>query len=369
MQGRIRKIAFVLPNFEAGGAERVMLTVASNLDRSRFEPVILVFNDAGPLRNIIAEDIRVVSLNAKKVSRGAFSFVRAVWECSPDLVISTMAHLNIAVLLMKPFLPKVPIIVREAITPGFFSKSPVKYMILMAGYYLLYPFADGILSPTRMVFEEMPASLRRRKGKLRRIYNPVNETMIRKKSDGVVRESLARPGQKLFIAAGRLVDQKGFDLLIEALKVWKSKDDWRLVILGEGPDHQKLQEMIDISGMYQVKLGGYKENPWMFFAVADRFLLPSRYEGLPNVALEALALGAPVIAMDTAGGIAEIAEEAESGDVRIADSMDAFLKMMGEVSAAEAAGPRKTLLPECFSLGAVVSAYQDAFDGLLSVRH
>ena len=126
MSRHIRKIAFVLPNFQAGGAERVMLTVASNLNRSRFEPVIIVFDDKGPLKEIIASDIQIVSLKSRRVGWGIFKFISAVRKRRPDIVISTMAHLNIAVLLAKPFLPKTSIIVREAVTPSYFSDYFIK---------------------------------------------------------------------------------------------------------------------------------------------------------------------------------------------------------------------------------------------------
>ncbi len=357
----IPRIAFVLPNFQAGGAERVMVTVANHLDRSQYQPLIIVFNDSGTLRDIVAPDIPVISLNTERVSRGAFSFVRAVHECQPDLVISTMAHLNMTVLLMKPFMPRIPIIVREAVTPSYFSGNVVKHLILTLAYCAIYPFASKILSPAQLVFDEMPMVLKAMPQKLCRIFNPVHADHIRADIDGGLRQTLVRSDQKLFVGAGRLVDQKGFDRLIATLRGWKGRDDWRLIILGDGPEQARLQAMIEQDGLHQIRLAGFESKPWRYFAVADAFVLPSRHEGLPNVALEALAMGAPVIAADSAGGIGEIAAVSAPDSVRLSSNMDEFLALMDAVGSADFSALRKSLLPECFSLKEVVASYQKVF--------
>ena len=357
----IPRIAFVLPNFQAGGAERVMVTVANHLDRIRFQPVIIVFNDVGPLRDIVAGDIEIISLNAERVSRGGFAFARTVEDYKIDLVISTMAHLNMIVLLMKPFMPCIPIIVREAVTPSYFSGNFMKRLVLTAAYCVLYPFADKILSPTKLVFDEMPSILKVVPGKLCRIFNPVHTDHICKDVDPTLRSQLARMDQALFVGAGRLVNQKGFDRLIESLRSWAGRDDWRLVILGDGPEQTHLQELIDYNGLHQITLMGFEARPWRYFAVADAFVLPSRHEGLPNVVLEALAMGAPVIAAASAGGVSEIAAMAGDGFVQVSADMDGFLALMEAVKPAPSSLPRQSLLPECFALNEVVASYQDIF--------
>lgn len=368
MSQPVRKIVFVLPDFQAGGAERVMVTIANHLDRREFQPAIIVFHDRGPLREMVADDIVIIDLGADRQKNGLFRFARAVRSSKADLVISTMARLNMLVLLSKPFLWRIPIIVREAVTPSYFSDSVVKRNLLTVGYYILYPLAACILSPTRMVFDDMPSFFRRWPGKLCRIFNPVNVGFINNSLDPALRAQLTRPDQRLFVGAGRLVDQKGFDRLIGALGVWRDRDDWRLIILGEGPDHQKLQQMIDRHGLKQITLAGFESRPWRYFAVADAFVLPSRHEGLPNVALEALALGVPVIASDSAGGIGEIAAEAVPGAINIARNMDEFLVLMDSAALQDSAVSRPSLLPDSFSLSHVVASYQKIFTDVLAVK-
>lgn len=363
----VRKIAFILPNFQAGGAERVMVTVANHIDRTQFQPVLIVCADSGPLRAMVSSDIEVVSLGKSCSWRAIPALAAAVKSSGAVLAISTMAHLNILMLLAKPLMPGISVVVREAVTPSYFSASLFKRTVLTLAYHLLYPFADRILSPTQMVFDEMPLSLRRHTHKLQRIFNPVDMSLIWDAAADL-REAYVRPDQRLFVGAGRLVDQKGFDRLIESLRDWRDRDDWRLIILGDGPDHAKLAALKDLYGLNQIKLAGFESKPWRYFALADAFVLPSRHEGLPNVALEALALGVPVIAMESAGGIAEIAAVSQDGAVLIADDMGQFVDLMDGTVVDRRPDAHVSLLPKPFGMANVVAAYQGVFMSCLEAH-
>lgn len=366
MDAPVRKIAFILPNFQAGGAERVMITIANHLDRARFQPVLIVCGDYGPLRDMVLPGTQIISLDRACSWRAVPALAAAVKFSGAALAVSTMAHLNILMLLAKPLLGGIPVIVREAVTPSYFSDSLFKRTVLTLAYHFLYPFADRILSPTQMVFDEMPALLRRRESLMTRIFNPVDLSFLQSALKEGVRDLYARPDQRLFVGAGRLVDQKGFDRLIVALKDWRARDDWRLIILGEGPEHARLQKLINDYQLHQITLQGFNAQPWRFYAAADAFLLPSRHEGLPNVVLEALALGTHVIASASAGGIAEIATPAPEGAVAIAADMVEFTDLMNHVAPHDQARLHHSLLPRCFSLPDVVASYEHLFTDALS---
>jgi glycosyltransferase involved in cell wall biosynthesis len=107
------------------------------------------------------------------------------------------------------------------------------------------------------------------------------------------------------VAAGRLVEQKGFDVTLKALALLD--DRYQLTILGDGPDRARLELLaLRYSLVKRVHFAGFQKNPYAFFARADAFVLSSRYEGFPNVALEALACGTPVVALPMPGGLREI---------------------------------------------------------------
>jgi glycosyltransferase involved in cell wall biosynthesis len=95
-----------------------------------------------------------------------------------------------------------------------------------------------------------------------------------------------------------------------------------LTLLGEGPLRAALEQLAKHRGVAdRVRFVGFQKNPYPFFVQADAFVLSSRYEGFPNVVLEALACGTPVIATPAPGGVAEIAELA--GGVLLASAVDA----------------------------------------------
>lgn len=113
------------------------------------------------------------------------------------------------------------------------------------------------------------------------------------------------PGRR-FVAAGRLVAQKNFPLLIDAFARGGEPDD-RLVILGDGPERARLDAAIATRGMAgRIRLAGHRADIADWLADADAFLLSSDYEGLPAVVVEALAAGRPVIATDCCASMAAL---------------------------------------------------------------
>src|SRR5262249_6294250 len=131
------------------------------------------------------------------------------------------------------------------------------------------------------------------KQKLVRIYNPVDVKRVRKVAEAGG-NPYSRCGPHL-VAAGRLSREKGFDLLVAAMPaIIKRIPEAQLTILGEGPLRELLAEQIHTLGLGEkVTLVGFQRNPWRYFRHADVFVLPSRYEGMPNTLLEALAVGTP----------------------------------------------------------------------------
>ena len=121
----------------------------------------------------------------------------------------------------------------------------------------------------------------------------------------------------------------------------------RLCIFGDGSDRAALggrAKARDASA--RIRFAGFDPAPWPFYAGADALLVPSRWEGLPNVALEALACGTPVIATPESGGIAEVAAAAPAGAVTVAMWGDAFRSALSNVVPSPVDRTRPSLLPE-----------------------
>lgn len=349
------RVVFILPALTAGGAERVLITLMNGIDREKFEPVFITVNEDGPLRDLIDPTIPFYALGrGTRVSRTLHRLFFRLRALQPDLVVSTMAHMNYGVLLLKPLFPRTRFIVREAITPSFFlDRGRTEVCIIRLLYRLLYPRADKVISPAQLIIDELRAlGIPAEKQVL--LPNPVDSDDIR--ASGSVEP---RAGVQ-YVCAGRLDGQKGFDRLIAALPQLRREKDWHLTILGEGRQRTELENLIAKEGLAErITLAGHVARPWPVIAAADVFLMPSRYEGLPNAALEALACGTPVIATRTAGGIAEIAAQAAPGDVTVVDDMDGFISALAEVERRPEVVPRPSLLPAMFEKRAVLAQFEN----------
>jgi glycosyltransferase involved in cell wall biosynthesis len=174
------------------------------------------------------------------------------------------------------------------------------------------------------------------------VPNPVDETAIRALAARDPEPSATAGDGRLFVASGRMVRQKGFDRLIA---LWPdTRVDDQLVLLGDGPERVALERQAAVLGVHaRVRFIGYQYNPWAWYARADAVLMPSRFEGMPNVALEALACGTPVIATPESGGLADLASA--SGAVRLASADQAFAAAIGAVPVRAQSVPGPSLLP------------------------
>ncbi len=355
-----RRILFVLPSLQAGGAERVIITLMNHLDRARFDPALIVVKEDGILRSLVDPAIPVTHLDHKGHLAGSvLHLYRAIREFRPDVIVSTMAPMNFTLLVLKPFLRGVKIIVREAITPSFiFGGHPRSAPLLRMAYKFLYPLADLVISPARRIMDEFQNDLNMAMDHHAWLPNPVDIDRLRKNPASAHHDHIIQ-----FVSGGRLHPQKGYDRLIPALTNFAPKASWHLTIYGEGDEREKLQAMIDANKLTEnIMLAGLSDCPWPHYGAADCFVLPSRWEGLPNVVLESLACGTPVIATAESGGIAEIAALAEPGDVTVVTSMEEFVMAMENFTPRPDQGYRASRLPEAYGMESVMKRFSEMVD-------
>jgi glycosyltransferase involved in cell wall biosynthesis len=144
------------------------------------------------------------------------------------------------------------------------------------------------------------------------------------------------PRQPELLAVARLVHQKGLDLLIQALA--RLRDPafaaWRLVLVGDGPERKSLGELAMREGVAErVVFAGFQPNPSTYMARASVFVLPSRFEGMPNALLEAMAAGLPVVVNDASPGPLEMVEPEVHGLVVPTENVDALASALARLMA------------------------------------
>ena len=346
-------VVLVLPSFASGGAERVSLSLIAGLAPEA--GTVVVFNRQGPLRSLLPTGMHVHDIDRPRLRRAWPVLLRWLRESRPGVVFSTFGHVNLALLAMRPFLPSgTRLVIRESSTPSLAlrrGRAPAPALTRRA-YRLLYPTADLVLCQHRAMADEMSARFGVPAGRVAFLPNPVDSARLRA---GAPRRETG-PGRR-FVAAGRLTHVKGFDRLIDMVAGGESDD--RLCVLGEGPDRAALEARSRALGAAdRIRFAGFDPSPWRFYAGADAMLVSSRWEGLPNVALEALACGTPVIATPESGGIAEVAAAAPAGAVTVAEWGEPFRAALERVVASPRAEARPSLLPESYERDRVIAQFR-----------
>lgn len=317
-----------------------------------------MLNEGGPLRSAVAPWVSVRNLGCFRLRHALLKLLQTVRRIRPRVIVSTFGYMNLAVLGLRPFLDsRTRILVREANMPSRSLRAMIWPRLVAVGYRWFYPRADRVLCPTRAIKRELIDTYGVTADRAFCLPNPVDVETIR----AAARYPKRKFGSgRRFVSAGRLTEQKGFDRLLGMLA--STPPESHLTIFGEGPQRPALEAQVARLGLgARVRLAGFESKPWAAYAGADAFVLPSRWEGMPNVALEALACGTPVIATPEAGGAAEVAEEAPAGAVTIAETGEPFVRAMLAVAPKPSTVPRASLLPERFQSWRV----QEAFAAIL----
>ncbi len=146
------------------------------------------------------------------------------------------------------------------------------------------------------------------------IYNPLNKKEIIKKSKQKINLSFFSNKTINFINVGRLEDQKDHETLINGFIKLKSEINYKLLIIGNGRNKNKLNILIKRNSLdNRIKIVDFKKNPYPFMKKADAFILSSIFEGLPNVLLEALVLKKFIISSNCPTGPLEILQNGKGG--------------------------------------------------------
>ena len=135
------------------------------------------------------------------------------------------------------------------------------------------------------------------------------------------------------LAIGNLSSRKGFDNLLKVFSYLKN-EKIKLHILGDGADRELLFQMKQDMQLENVIFHGQQKNPYQYLKFSDLFILSSRYEGFPNVLLEAGACGVYALANDCPGGIREIIEEGINGEISDINEHQQFAEKIKEILSA-----------------------------------
>jgi glycosyltransferase involved in cell wall biosynthesis len=339
--GQSLRVLVLVPHLGGGGAERVAALVAEGLSKEKYEVHLgLVSEENRELENL-PPPVTIHRLGARRIRSGAIPLVRLVRRIRPDVILSGAAHLNFLVLLLRPLYPKkTRVLVRQDATVSSvlaFGNVPWYTSLL---YRALYRRADHVICQSRAMADDLTRELRLGKERIVVLPNPVDLEAIRAAggAPGQAPACWLGPGPHL-LAVGRLAREKGFDLLLEALVTVRERfPRTDMIIAGAGPEEAALKAQCRSLGLEGVvRLPGYVQRPYIFYAGASLFVLSSRYEGLPNALLEAVAGGLPIVATPASGGVVELLRSRQRAwlapEVSAASLASTLLKALDDLSA------------------------------------
>lgn len=208
-----------------------------------------------------------------------------------------------------------------------------RYMPSVARF--LYPKAHGLVVPSDDVRQDLAdkIGLGRRGLSVRTIWNPISIEDVRLRAAGEPNElRLAELQKPIILSVGRLARQKNHALLIRAFAILRKERPATLLILGSGPEGDRLMALANELGITpDVVMPGMVRNPYPYMAHADAFALSSEEEGFGLVLVEAMALGLPIVATRCPGGPVEILEDGRCGVLVPLGDEHALAEAMGEI--------------------------------------
>jgi glycosyltransferase involved in cell wall biosynthesis len=377
------RLTLVISSLQAGGAERVMTTLANYWTAKGWEISILTFDDGAtpPFYNIDEKVFHTpldIASNSKNSVAGLMNTLKrvqvlrhAIRDSRPDAIISFMERTNVITLLAVRGL-NIPTIISERCNPKLNSIGKSWEQLRQ----WTYPLADLIVVQSKGVLEYFPPRMQTRACV---IPNPVVPPHI---NDALNHSGLNEPdvpatgllGGPTIISMGRLSRQKGFDYLLQAFAHLKPHHrNWKLTILGEGPQRKELESLrrsllLEDSAF----LPGSVANPNAFLKQASLFVLSSRYEGFPNALCEAMACGLPVIAADCEYGPQDIVRHNVDGLLIPREDGNALISAMNQLMTSrqerDRLARRASEVIDRFALERVMQMWGTAIDRVLSKK-
>ena len=348
------RIALAIPGLSGGGAERSVLRLARGLIEHGHAVDILVFKKINTLEDEIPPQahqfilkpgrannfrdrihlarrfgFRILRFLRRDLLGDARAVVAYIDEERPDCILPSLPRAKSATLLALCFTEQKPVII------------PMMHSVLMNRkrrfrklYSILFPKADHIVTVSDGVADNLALELGIPRERISRIHNPADIAEIELLARAVPDHPWTSDDDPpIILSAGRLARVKDFPTLLRAFRRVSRNREVRLIILGEGRWRKRLENMIRKMDMETiVSLPGWVSNPYAFMSRASMFVLSSKFEGLANVLIEALACGCPCVSTNCPAGPAEILDNGRFGslvpvgnDSELAEAMERVL--------------------------------------------
>ena len=363
-------LTVVISDMGSGGAQRVLINMLNEWAKQEYQLALITINSEQEDFFQVPDNIKRIRLFMGKRSSnmmlGAYNNMKRIFtlrnelkKMQPDIVLSFIGATNIIALLSSIGLGS-KVIISERNDPSRQSLGLVWDLLRK----IIYPLATCVTANSKIAINTMSSYVNIKKLK----YTP-NPVVI---PDKIIPVRYQRPS---FLAVGRLEEQKAYDIILQAFAESDAKrKGWGLTILGDGALKDELVNLavkLDINDCIDWK--GKVNNPFSYYASAKAFLLPSRFEGMPNSLLEAMSMGLPCVISDALQGPAEFVVEGKTGwvvpvgDVKALSSW--MTMIMGQSNdVLEIAKQGKEEVLQHMSMNKSLLVWESIFDSVMSTK-
>jgi glycosyltransferase involved in cell wall biosynthesis len=313
-----KKIAFFLPSLVGGGAERVCVNLAAGFLQHGFEVDIVLARSAGELLGNVPSGVRIVDLHTSRVLSALFPLTDYLRRERPAALISAPDHANLIALWAKILAGvNTAVVVTTHNQLSIIHRQTPKVQEKLYPYFLrlFQRYAAHIVAVSKGVADDLSRTAHIPRARISVIYNPAVRPELRELALQPLSHPWFADGQPpVILAVGRLTPQKDYPTLLRAFTILRTHRLTRLVILGDGKQHVKLNALSFQLGINSdVDFHGFDPNPYHYMSRSSVFVLSSAWEGFSVVLAEALACGAQIVSTDCPSGPAEILEGGKFG--------------------------------------------------------
>ncbi len=306
-----KKIIIFMPVISGGGVEKNFFIISNYLsNKYRKVSVITLSNSSSHHLN---KKIKIITTNSKikNILNRRLKFIFCLFLLFKEIIqnknSTVLCFQGIAYCTILCKILSTKIIIRSNSSPSGWSKNIIKKFL----YKKIYKMADKIIVNSYDFKNEL-----KKKFNLKSIciYNPLNKKEIIRLSKDKIKFNFFNKKYVNLISVARFSEQKDHECLIKSINLIKNKFKIRLLLVGSGPKKNRIIYLISKYKLKKnIKLLNFKENPFPYIKKSDLFVHSSRYEGAPNVLLEAIVLKKPIISSNCPTGPSEILDRGKGG--------------------------------------------------------
>ncbi len=309
-----KRVLLMVSSMRGGGSEQQILLLLRHLDRQRFEPHLYLLERDGDLLGEVPSDVPIHAFDDHPPTRGFYvpgkvfreqirHLTHVVNELSIDVIYDRTFHMTMIAGGLKQSVPRVSTIV----SPPEQAFPLVESRFLWLKHRHLrkaYRASARIVAVSNLAAESAARFYGLARDRIITIANPVDTVRMKNLASA---ETPPRDERLTFVCVGRMTAEKGQRDLVDAINRLAKEDVPPICVwlIGDGPLRTELQERATRCAPHEIQFLLRQRNPAPWIATADALVLPSHFEGMPNVVLEAFALSTPVIAT-RAGGTIEL---------------------------------------------------------------